>query len=275
MKVVNKYNHTPCGDDVNVMRPHLLSNQWSHMAGTYAKYAVSTREIAVEEYEKWLRASVAAKDPSVMRALGQLNKDSVLVCCCKPLRCHGDVIQTVWEEINKETKLEETKVKYYAGVGSRSTPYRMCHFMTQVASWMQEKGWTLRSGGADGADTAFERGVTGTNKQIFLPWSGFNKNRSNLYTMPREAFQTVDQFHPAPHRLSPAGRKMMARNACQVLGPDLNTYSRTVLCWTPGGLGDGGTGQAIRIARHYEISVHDLGKAAELDHISNITGIQY
>jgi hypothetical protein len=32
-----------------------------------------------------------------------------------------------------------------------------------------------------------------------------------------------------------------------------------VLCWTPGGKDVGGTAQALRIARHYDIYVCNLG----------------
>jgi hypothetical protein len=51
----------------------------------------------------------------------------------------------------------------------------------------------------------------------------------------------------------------MARNSFQVLGEDLETPATCVICWTPGGKGDGGTGQALRIARHYDVPIIDIG----------------
>lgn len=57
----------------------------------------------------------------------------------------------------------------------------------------------------------------------------------------------------------------MLRNTYQVLGPDLKTHSEFVLCWTPSGRGEGGTGQAIRIARAYHIPVYDLGTPQGVD----------
>ena len=51
----------------------------------------------------------------------------------------------------------------------------------------------------------------------------------------------------------------MARNSYQVLGRNLDDPVEFVICWTPGGSGSGGTGQAIRIAKDYQIPVFDLG----------------
>jgi predicted Rossmann fold nucleotide-binding protein DprA/Smf involved in DNA uptake len=62
--------------------------------------------------------------------------------------------------------------KYYAGVGSRQTPENILHLMTRIAMRMAELGWVLRSGGAKGADYAFEKGA-GDKKEIYLPWRGF------------------------------------------------------------------------------------------------------
>lgn len=50
--------------------------------------------------------------------------------------------------------------KYYTGVGSRNTPQDMMKLMTQVVTKPETLGYSLRSGAADGADTAFENGVT-------------------------------------------------------------------------------------------------------------------
>ena len=48
---------------------------------------------------------------------------------------------------------------YYTGIGSRETPNEILDRMTRLGSWFSELDWVLRSGGAEGADRAFERGV--------------------------------------------------------------------------------------------------------------------
>ena len=46
----------------------------------------------------------------------------------------------------------------YAGVGSRSTPAEVLHWMESIGRGMARAGMVLRSGAARGADSAFERG---------------------------------------------------------------------------------------------------------------------
>ena len=146
---------------------------------------------------------------------------------------------------------------HYAGVGSRQTPQHMLHYFTRLAVTLEFAGYVLRSGGAPGADTAFECGAN--KKQVFLPWRGFNDNTSPLHSPPTVAFDIASQFHPAWGSLSPTVRKFMARNAQQVLGPNCDDPSKFVVCWTIGANGKGGTGQAIRIALEYDIPVFDFG----------------
>lgn len=163
---------------------------------------------------------------------------------------------------------ERSNVKHYAGVGSRETPGTVLELMTLIASQLESEGWVLRSGGADGADTAFDLGVKSPeNKEIFLPSPYFN---GKSYRHPgyyhsselpgyREASRTVREFHPAPDRLSEYGHKLMARNAMQVLGPSLDTPSKVVVAWTKNGKITGGTGQALRIANFHNIPTFNLG----------------
>ncbi len=159
-------------------------------------------------------------------------------------------------------------MKYYAGIGSRETPDDVLELMKHLASELANAGYTLRSGGADGADTAFEVGCKEAkgNMEIFLPWKGFNKNPSPHYDIPKDAYTLAQKFHPAWFRLSPAAQKLMARNIQQVLGKDLNTPSLFVICYTKDGCINektrtketGGTGQAIALASSLDIPVFNL-----------------
>ena len=66
---------------------------------------------------------------------------------------------------------------YYAGVGGRETPAHVLNLMTRIAQGLTKVGGILRSGGARGADTAFEAGA-GSAKEIFLPYPGCQGNPS-------------------------------------------------------------------------------------------------
>lgn len=147
---------------------------------------------------------------------------------------------------------------YYAGIGSRETPAAICAEMTQIARWLFARGYTLRSGAADGADKAFEAGA-GELKEIFLPWFGFNGSASTLVPSTRgQAADIARVFHPAWGRCSDAAKKLHIRNVHQVLGGDLRTRSAFVVCWTKDGGPTGGTGQALRIADHFLVPVFNL-----------------
>ena len=129
-----------------------------------------------------------------------------------------------------------------------------------LATDLASEGWTLRSGGAEGADAAFERGLSASDpREIYLPWRKFNNNESVLTAPSAEALVMAEHYHPAWERCSPAARKLMARNMHQVLGADLATPVEFVVCWTPQGSGGGGTGQALRLANDRGIPVFDYG----------------
>lgn len=77
---------------------------------------------------------------------------------------------------------------YYAGVGSRETPEDVLQLMRQFAIKLANLGWVLRSGGAPGADSAFEAGCKEVQGRmsIFLPWKGF-EDRPN-----QEGYHSLD-----------------------------------------------------------------------------------
>lgn len=156
-------------------------------------------------------------------------------------------------------------MKYYAGIGSRGTPYLILILMTKIAEYYSKRDYVLRSGGAEGADLAFEKGADDT-KEIYIPWRKFNGSDSQLYTVDEDALKLASEHHPAWDRLSMPVRKLMGRNAYQILGSDLDTPVEFVICWTPDCCTDGkdrtrktgGTGLAISIASSLGIPVYNL-----------------
>lgn len=148
----------------------------------------------------------------------------------------------------------------YAGIGARDTPDGVLKDMRNLGQYLSLKGHILRSGGAKGADSAFESGcddVQGT-KEIYLPWRGFNRRRSRFCRVTYAALDIAQTFHPKWSRLSRAGQLFMGRNVYQVLGQDMETKCDFIVCWTPGGKVTGGTGQALRMANYYKIPIVNL-----------------
>ena len=147
---------------------------------------------------------------------------------------------------------------YYTGIGSRETPDEVMVIMEALSETLASSGYCLRSGGASGADTAFENKATA--KEIYLPWNGFNRRFENgvEYIVPPIDLNLINEFHPQPDKLSTSGLKLMNRNSYQVLGRDLATSSSFVICWTKDGKASGGTGQAMRIAMSRNIPIYNL-----------------
>lgn len=164
---------------------------------------------------------------------------------------------------------------YYTGIGSRNTPISFKPIIEKITKALSDRGYILRSGGAEGADTYFENGCNLTNgkKEIYLPWKNFNGNKSSLYQICEKSKEMAKKFHPNGNNLKESVLKLMARNCYQVLGKDLKTFSEFVVCWTKDGKDSGGTGQALRIARHYNIPVYNLYNEDDKDKLIKLLDI--
>lgn len=141
--------------------------------------------------------------------------------------------------------------------------------MTDVARRLDAAGWHLRSGGALAADCAFADGASAGRRSIYVPWRGFNDLPdadvivASALSNWDDALLVAEQAHPAWEKCSYGARKLLARNAYQILGEDLQTPVEFIVGWTPGGRGSGGTGQTYRISRMLPEPppIYDLGRA--------------
>ena len=101
----------------------------------------------------------------------------------------------------------------------------------------------------------FEIGCDRANgkKEIYLPWKNFNGNKSNLiFDDDIEAINIAKKYHPAYNGLSQGAKRLISRDSYQVLGKDLKTPSKYIICYTDG---TGGTSQALRIAEDIQINI--------------------
>ena len=235
--------------DVKVDRSSVLGNPFTGDRDSNCnKYAVYlTKRLADTDYGAIKIKAELARMVALYRQFGRLR----LFCWCAPLRCHSEFIRA-W----LMNQVEYIPRKYYTGVGSRQTPENVLALMTLIADLLEQQGYVLRSGGAQGADTAFENGVKDQrNKQIY-----YAEQASP------EAMQIASKYHPAWDRCSNYAKKLHGRNAFQVLGFDLDTRSEFLLCWTPDGciqhsersIRTGGTGTAISIAEAHGVHVVNL-----------------
>lgn len=145
----------------------------------------------------------------------------------------------------------------YTGIGSRKSPDDILAKMVKIGNYFAKQNFTLRSGGAKGADSAFELGCdqASGNKEIFLPWKNFENKQSEFYEISNEALDIAKRFHPAWNKLKQGAQKLHARNCYQILGYDLKTPTNFVLCYTGK---NGGTQQALRVAKEYNIPIFNM-----------------
>lgn len=161
--------------------------------------------------------------------------------------------------------------KAYAGIGSRSTPKPILLLMQHVAHKLAQQGWTLRSGGAAGADAAFEEGCSFAHgkKEIYIPWQGFSDRRDGQEgaILVREpsvvatATAMAMSLHPAWDNCSRGARALHTRNMYQIMGREMIRSVRFVLYYAPegiDGLPTGGTRTAVALAQASAIPTTNL-----------------
>jgi hypothetical protein len=137
---------------------------------------------------------------------------------------------------------------HYAGIGSRNTPNIILNSMRLLATKLETFGYMLRSGGAVGADSAFESGIINPlNKEIFYADDATDS-----------AIKYASNFHPAWYKCTDYVRNLHGRNSMILLGKNLDEPVKFVICYTENGKDVGGTGLGIRIAQNQHIPVFNL-----------------
>ena len=162
----------------------------------------------------------------------------------------------------------------YTGIGARDLPEEMYREFVYIGQRLAFKGYTLRSGGAEGADSAFEFGHMCNNnipqpKEIFLPWKGFNNNPSPYFITKAnqdKLFSIASEIYPFWENAKHSVKCLHARNIQQVLGeePGISPITDFVVCWTnrpeeqPRG-----TCFALHIAKKYGVKKYNFFFPAE------------
>lgn len=182
--------------------------------------------------------------------------------------------------------------KFYAGIGSRRAPATILKLMRDIGYKLFSKTYVLRTGDAAGSDAAFAA-------RVGDPWKKVYKSSH----VGQRALSTIEWFHPAPHKLKPLGRLLIARDLYQITGKefvndfgdvigsqkhDLLTMDRSylsqfVVCWTRDGahtaemtsIETGGTGQAIRIADYLSVPVWNLQNDSHKVHICELLDLDF
>lgn len=143
--------------------------------------------------------------------------------------------------------------RFYSGIGSRAAPADALKQCTKIAEVLEGLGFTLRSGGAEGADKAFEAGVKNPANKVILRPKHCNK----------AAEEMVSKVHPAWSACNDYVRQLHGRNAQIVMGLNLDTPSEFVVAWTFDGINKGGTRTGLVLAKKSGIPTFNLADKEE------------
>ncbi len=242
------------------------------------------RAQVIERYRVWLWQRIESGEIA-LEDLARLNS-KVLFCHCHPLPCHGTVLARAasWAQAKLEADTGRSiaapgaPAPVYAGVGARGTPEPVLARMRDLARVLGERGWRLRTGGAQGADDAFAAAAPSHRREVYIPWRGYNGwDGSACRVLAPDEIEAMrrlaEPHHPAWERCSARVRDLHARNVAVLLGPDLRRPANAVLCWTRNGQDVGGTGMAIRLARHRRIPVLNLAEVDPREAIRRLDAI--
>ena len=121
----------------------------------------------------------------------------------------------------------------------------------------------MRTGGARGGDDAFARAGPVERRTVYIPWRGYNGwSESEGRALRAQELRTLRDVaaphHPAWQRCPARVRDLHARNVAILIGVNMREPVHAMVCWTEGGRVEGGTGMAIRLARHYRIPILNL-----------------
>lgn len=154
--------------------------------------------------------------------------------------------------------------EFITTIGSRETPADICNLMSLIGEKLQYK-YIIRSGGAIGADKAFEKNVKPENKYIYTV-KNFDFSQENYEFVYSELMSIWDKDLNFD-LYGKTSQILLLRDINQVLGSRKTSLekSKFLICWTKherynetGKNRVGGSRIAIRCALKHGIKVHNL-----------------
>jgi len=177
------------------------------------------------------------------------------------------------EAMEMETIKEELVKIEVAIIGSRDADDTQYEAAMGLAEGLSRIGVYINTGGALRIDQAAMQGTIDGYLNVFLPWASYNAE-----IIPQHAKRTVydsrihtewtisvQMFHPAPGRLTRGAFALHARNY-GIIRP-----TKLVVAF-PNETGGGGTGQGIRIAKHFGIPLIQHNKGSKIPPIQKLLG---
>lgn len=168
------------------------------------------------------------------------------------------------------------KEMIYVGVGPMTAGEDMCAQAKIFGQAMAEMGWTLRSGGAEGLDEAFERGaLEGNGKtEIFIPSADFRKRFKSsdkvIHTLDKhiEAMREVAPLHENWSQLGTTVQMFLTRIPFCLFGEKLDKPAHFVVGWSKH-YPHTGAGIVLKMAEMAGIPAFNLAMPGQMDAVED------
>lgn len=170
--------------------------------------------------------------------------------------------------VSKERGENNMPKGFITVIGSRNITEKEKERLYKLAKVYHDRGYTLRSGGAHGADSIVNEFQ---NVEIIIPWNGFNGLRHDgrrIFELSQlkdnaRAKELVIKIHPAPKKLTEGAMKLHMRNIYQITGVHgvhKRNLSKGVLYVADehNGRVKGGTATAVHLAKKMKIKTHNI-----------------
>lgn len=136
----------------------------------------------------------------------------------------------------------------YAGIGNEDAPDPVLRQMEKLSVDLDMGGWTVRCDGGKGPSEIFEKTTT---HELYLPWNNFNGKQNSVCKVSKEANDLTKQFHPSFESLKDSIKAIVSRHAHVILGKDLKSPVKFVVCYS----GDGAESGKERSAKTGYMSI--------------------
>lgn len=171
----------------------------------------------------------------------------------------------------------------YVGMGEQKIPKDYRNIVIEIAKELSDRGFIMRSGGSKGTETFFEKGTKFRNREIYLPWNGFNEKECNsignyLCTdklsrdLVNQAEELIAPHHSHWDKLNGTHKRLYIKQVFQLLGRNLDSPTNFVLYYgnESGGVIKNNALIGIKLAKRLMIPTFNLADRKTLMTLNNI-----
>lgn len=161
----------------------------------------------------------------------------------------------------------------YAVTGNQNAPHNIIDDLSACISFLNEKEYTLRTGGLEGIETVAEKAAK--KLELHLPFRGFAEKDSKFTFNSDHTKAIAKIFHPGIDDYKPGQQVFIYKDIRIMMGNNTRSPSLFLLVWTEDGAESaaevtprtGFAATAIRVACALGVPVFNLGKSDTVDRL--------